>query len=269
MRGTTNSQDIFNLQRDDWNSEFFNRNFGIAKLNKPAFVEQNVQNLSNQIQKLLKLGYDKNFNLIQLDVGIEQSSLIEALQESAFHLVETKVIFVTEINDSAQILGKNDYKYCRLADMSDMDQIFNLTREAFTYNSSFYSRFKNRRYFSPDETKKYYDAWVKNNLLKDGSFIAVYTKSKNILGYTLILEKGLYADSKLYKAALSAVRFDYWGKEIYSVLSNYAFCYIGLDKFFFDNTTQITNLAMLRRYIKLKRNLSRIEHIFYWKPEAV
>jgi hypothetical protein len=51
------------------------------------------------------------------------------------------------------------------------------------------------------------------------------------------------------------------------MMQSYLFQHMPRERFYVDNTTQLSNYAVIRNHIRGKRILDRIELTFFWKPE--
>ena len=150
------------------------------------------------------------------------------------------------------------------ATKSDLEEILRLTHKCFTNNPSFLSRFTNTRYFSQEETNRYYTAWIENNIENQSSLFFVLKKDQKIIGYSIIKEAGEKEGKKIYRAIFTALHPDYRGHNLYFLIQSFYCNYLPENRFYLDSTTQLTNLAMIQNQIKTQKTLDHIDLIFYW-----
>jgi hypothetical protein len=240
----------FILQEMPWETEFFQKKFVNLKADR-----NNLAAGCATIPELLSRpnSFDIMQTVVQVDGQGYQAETV--LQQTGFKLVETRLIFETQLSKPPHPENRENIRSAR---PDDLDELLDLTHKAFTDNENFYARFKNREYFSPADTRRYYAAWITGNISSKDCIFMVCEEEK-IAGYTFLI-KGRAA----FKVGLTAILERYQGLGVYNRLAEAAFALIPSDRFSLINTTQLTNLAMLKTHIKNKRNLSRIENIYYY-----
>ena len=150
-----------------------------------------------------------------------------------------------------------------MATKSELPDLLNLTHEALTNNQSFFSRFKNRKYFSEKETERYFSSWVENHIDDDKTFFAVVEKENKIIGYYIYKCTGTHKGEKIYKGVLTAVATEYRGYNLQHTMQSFLQNKFPEEKFYLDNTTQLSNFPIIKHHIRNQRNPDRIELTFY------
>jgi hypothetical protein len=254
---------FFSLTSSEWESSFFKKKMGLIHTDdailKASKVDQVIQALKNTIHQ----GEKEKYNILQLIIDSSLYELMLYILETGFFLVDTQIIFRTEIVKS--LLPVESYLTCRAVNDNDLPEIIKLTHDSFTNNPDFYSRYKNLKYFTHSQTKNYYEVRAKNYIYLKNSISTVCEAFNNLLGFTIISPIGSINNMQLYKVILSAVKANYKGKGIYSKLSNYSLNQIPGNTFLLENTTQLNNIPMLKNYLKLNKSLHKIEYICYYQ----
>ena len=191
--------------------------------------------------------------------------LISIVEDNGFRLVETRITFITLIEKQNSIQYTSGEENISFATNDDLEGILSLTHKSFLNNPSFFSRYKNRSFFSYQETKRYYSAWIENHMYDDNTLFAVLKIGGNVIGYYIYKCIGKYNSKRFYKAILAAVDPGHRGRQYHLVMQSFLFKHISDETFYLDNTTQLTNFPTITNHMNSKKRIERIEFIFFKK----
>lgn len=260
---TENDKVVASLKTKEWETTFFRRKFGILRINHNLLLTLGDKTNHHILDSLLAFADENGFNLLEFQCDVSAIELIPIIEQKNFCLVDIRVTFITLILKPISEKYSFDRREMTLARKSDLQEILHLTHKSFTHNPSFFSRFKNKKYFTQEETKRYYSAWIENHLGNDNTLFAVLKRKERIIGYCIFRLVGRYQGKPLYKEILVAVDPDYRGRKASLSLVSFLYDRVPEDQFYLDDTTNLTNFSALKNIIRQRRNLKRIELIFY------
>ncbi len=264
-----NDRDFVSLQIKEWETKFFRKKFGLVTIHHEKLGQLEPEDIYKPLDSLLSHADKKQFSLLELPLNILGIKLCPVLEERGFRLVDTKITFFTLMNkDQIEDHPTNLGEIC-FATEDMMGKIVNLTHQAFSHNTAFFSRFKSEAYFSKEETERYYSAWIKNHLGKRNILFAVIQNKEDIIGYLIYKRVGQYEERPVYKGVLVAVDQKYRGKKLHLALQSFVYRYFPEDAFYLETTTQLGNLSTIKNYIKSKKIPEHIELIFYRRPSEI
>ena len=256
---------LVSLAPNEWESQFFGRPFALLKIDTDVANEKHAQALKSSLESLIltsdKLGYE----VLEVRLNSTQMTLLPILEEKGFRLVDTHAVFITRMRkDMVEVIQPDIAKLC-FADIDLKTDILNLTHKAFTFNPTFYSRFKNRLYFNNDETAKYYSAYIDNYLGNANTLFAVAMAENRVIGYLIYQCHGAHDNLPLYKGILVASDREYSGNHIHFALQSFIYRAIPHDEYYLHTTTQLSNILTLNNYIESKKRLNKVVFILYRK----
>ena len=221
------------------------------------------QTFCNLLQKTTQFADEQGYRIIEATLDVRGFDLIPAMEDAGFRLVDSKVTFLTRIEKSA--LPRFEVQTGRIgwAEPSDLDNIIDLTVTGFVDNPRFFSRFKNRRYFSREESCAYYSAWIGNHFNDPGSLFAVWRQEGRCVGYFFYQHREPKEDYPVLKGMLTAVDRRYQSQKAHLALQCFTFDQLEYPVFYVDNTTQFSNFAVIKNHITAQRRLSAISMVFY------
>lgn len=239
------------ISRKVWESDFFNK----------EIYELSFDGNSNKLEKELN---ELKWDLVECNVNLTDFKHILDLQRIGFNIVDSRIRFLTNIkfNVDDYLFYNPDY-ITRDFQEKDLDTILNLTHEFLTYNKDFISRFKNQSYFKVDDGKKYFAKWINFSFENKRSKTAVVEKDGEVVGFFIMEEKNSYNDLPLLKGILTAVGKEHRGNKLHLVLQTYLFESFGFKSFYLDNTTQLSNIAVIKNHIKSSRKLDSMHMTMY------
>lgn len=248
-----------------WESDFFKRPFAMLEINEAFLTSFDTATLKPLLQKLLQRADAQKTALIELSLDSRGFGLIPTLEAVGFRLVDSKVCFFTLIDRQKTERFNPAVGSLAMAQPEDLPAIFELTKISFCQNPAFFSRFKHPDYFSEEESENYYCAWITNHFDDPLSLMAVLRDKGAVQGYFLYRKGGMHEDLPLYKGMLATVAPAYRQYKSHLALQTFLFDQFPCDRFFVDNTTQLTNFPILKNHITAQRQLQSVTFIFYRK----
>jgi len=243
-----------------WETNFFGRKFGALSLDyNQCDVERDIDTAIN----------DSVYDIIELHLSILGMDLVPILEDKGFRLVETQMSFITLLNKQDIKERPLEIGEVRLAEMADLEKIVDLTHRIFSNNPSFLARFKNRMYFTQEETEKYYAAWIENHLGASDAYVVVVEHESKIIGYLIYSNAGTFNNKPNYRGVLVAVDPDYWGHKIHLAMQPVMYRLLPGEQVYLGIVTQLTNTAAIKNYIRSGKGFESIELIFYWSKKLL
>lgn len=253
---------MLSLKIKEWETGFFNRVFGSLTIHPRFYTHEERQVLHSALNSLL-LKADENYDLIESHCDMSGTRIISIMEDKGFRLVDSKITFMTFMDQSDLKDYSSNSSDVAFAAKDDLSDILRLTHESLTSNPSFSSRFKDPAYFSAEETKRYYSAWIENHFDDPKSFSAISKKNRKAIGFFIYKRGGRYKEKQVYKGILSAVAPDYRGQRLHFAMQSFLHSHFPEEQFYVDNTTQLANLPTIRSHIRSRKELNRIELTFY------
>jgi len=179
---------------------------------------------------------------------------ISRAQALNFELVEIQVEFKTSVLPTIK-----DHTI-RIAKLSDIPVILEITHRCFLEDDSFQSRFKNKTYFTTEQAMAYYEASIVNYFDHPGSFSSVAEIDGEVVGYYMMV----HVEENTYRGIMSAVLPNARRNQLHIKMQHHCWGEVGkeLDVI---NKTQLSNLKVLKNHIREKRELTAIDYIFLKK----
>jgi hypothetical protein len=263
--------DFFRITMKDWETNYFGRKiaaFEIRETLLDARIETDYQRAYKDAKSIVTKSDSADVTLLETNLSPIYFRWAPLLEELRFRLVDTKMAFLTLLDAGSK--ERQDFKLSLDGltivdyDSKYLDQVLVLTDEHFLRNDSFVSRYKNRLYFPEEEAKRYLRAWVENSLRSDASFGSLLLDAAGVpQGYFIYERKGMRNGIPLYKGILSVVAPAFRGKSTHLALQSHLFSRIPDERYYLDNTTQITNLPIIKNHMKSHRNLDHVLFVFF------
>ena len=268
VRSSEDGRVVLGLSEMAWETDFFGKRFGRLEIDAKEKERCEPQDLEKALKDTLSFGDQNGFDIIELELDISWLFHMNLFEDHGFRLVDTKIRFITskektEPNNLPETEGKLGF-----ASEDMKEEILALTRRAFAENPSFKSRFSNKRYFSRSDTERYYAAWIENYIGDENALFAVMKDEGEIVGYLIYVKAGEHEGKHLYKAALMAVAPEHRGKRIYFALRSFIYRRFPEGEIYLDTTTQLTNLSIIKNFIKTKKTLDSIKLVFYRRGQG-
>lgn len=224
------------MKKNEWMSDFY----GIPWLE--------VEGTDDPVDEI------KN-SLLEWRVDVRDIPSFSAAQEKGFDLVETGIMFESKIQGVPK-----DFSGITEASEDDLNDILEITHQCMTLNDKVYTRFKNTKYFSVDQCDEYYRLSVVNNFSKDETITVVSRDDQGVAGFYMIRE----VEKDVYKGVMTGVLPRARGKMLHIKMQQFSFGIMN-RKVTIINATQLNNFNVIKNHMIERRNLSKIEHIFYLK----
>lgn len=259
----------FAIEEKKWESEFFNKRWGLLTckdLSVNTIVEM-PKAMTMELNRILEKS-DQSFDLLEFQATHDLFPLIPYLEIVGFRLVDSKISFKTLLTSDtlAEQQFPLDFANLKIQLFSPqyLKEIIALTNKHLTYNPAFVSRYKNPLFMKPGAAEKYFSTWVNNSLASEHSISCVIVDHHNsVKGYFIYEKKGSENNIPIYKGILTVIDDEYRGKSTHLAMQSFLFSRIKETKYFVDNTTQLTNLPVIRNHVKSHRSLNSISLTFY------
>jgi hypothetical protein len=269
MENSVKEKELASLKIKEWETNFFKRKFGALSIIHTAFERLSYEATKDSLDFILTYADNLQFDVIELHLNILGLNLVPILEEKGFRLVDSRITFITMMHKQHIIKYSCPIGKIHLATKSELSDILYLTHEALTDNRSFFSRFKNRKYFSKKETEKYFSAWIENHIDDSNTFFAVVKKENKTIGYYIYKRAGLHKGGQIYKGILTAVATEFRGYNLQHSMQSFLYDFFPEEKFYLDNTTQLTNFTLVKHHIRTQKNPVRIEMTFYRSKDSL
>jgi len=243
------------LMRKDWDSDFFGRE--VFSLEDPE--RTGLAHLAVELASLDSAGtWATECHLVSADFAIAPT-----LEELGFRLVDSKMTFLSVRAHGDTPHVEVPYGLIRTATEGDLSAIDDMTTRHLVDNPDFHSRFKDRRLYSRDESIRYYAAWNQLVLDRQPELFAVWDSGAGVVAYFNYLRDGIRDDLPVFKGVLTAVEKEHRGHQAHNALQSFLFEQFGVDRFVLNNTTQVTNLAVVTNHIRARKQLHEAIFTFY------
>ena len=249
----------FSLGVKAWETDFFNRLFGSLTWGAADLSGSD----GDEIHRLCVRADAEGYQLTECHVDSEDFGMITTLEEEGFRLVDTRARFLTRWTRDLIPATKPTEGRVISAVPEHRQRMLELTHQGFTDNDRFVSRFKNLNYFTRDEARRYFEAWIDNSAFGDDSASAVYEVNGQTVGYYVYEAKGTHQGLPIVKGILTAVAPEHRGANAQLAMQAHLYRALGYSEWYLDNTTQITNKPVIRNHNRSAKYLSDIAFTFY------
>lgn len=248
--------DSAGITRKDWDSEFFAREIWSADP-RIALDEKKLMESLDEMDEQGVWG-------IECHVPSALFRVIPQLENSGFRLVDTRAVFRTEIDLSSSKQRQDEGNgSIRFATNKDYEAILEITDQTFVSGKNpFPSRFNNRDLFSENEATQYYRAWISNNFDENERLCSVFEVEGEVMGYFLYGIDGSTNPVTL-KGLMAGVRPEQRGSGAHLRMQHLILNELPYHTVLLDNTTQVTNIPVIRNHIRSSRSLKDTLFTFY------
>lgn len=248
--------DSADITRKDWDSEFFAREIWSAD----PTIALDEKKLMKSLDKMDEQGVWG----IECHVPSALFRVIPQLENSGFRLVDTRAVFRTEIDLSSSKQKQDEGNgIIRFATNEDYEAILEITDQTFVSGKNpFPSRFNNRDLFSENEATRYYRAWISNNFDENERLCSVFEVEGEVVGYFLY---GIDHSTNpvTLKGLMAGVRPEQRGSGAHLRMQHLILNELPYHTVLLDNTTQVTNIPVIRNHIRSSRWLKDTLFTFY------
>lgn len=238
-----------------WDSDFFGRDIWQLLLSQPVEID-------DLVAALVELDQTGAWG-VEVEVKPERMADVSVLEEAGFRLVDSRMSFVSRMTvpDIKEIEAQ--VGQIRQAQGDDLESISKLTTQCFVDNPAFHSRFKNPGLYSRTESIRYYDAWNQRCFNDQPELFAVWEVSDEVVAYFNYMRVEHPELNPLFKGVLTAVNPGFRGKNAHNMMQSFLFKRFNEPEWWIDNTTQITNIAVIRNHIKAGKMFQSSSLIFF------
>lgn len=250
------------LTPNEWESSFFDRKLGTLHAPSDSHDRSHHQTV-NDVGALVAVAMTDGIDLLECHLPVSRFTDAAALEQNGFTLVDSKVRFLSEwstddIPPTEPTIGR-----IRSYHASDRERIIELTHENFTYNDQLVSRFKNREFFSENETRRWFEAWITSTAIEGDAATAIFEVDGYVAGYYTYAVRGEIDGLPQVQGILTAVEPEYRGANAQLAMQAYLYAELGFDRWVLDNATHLTNLPVIRNHIRSKKRLEEVNLVFY------
>lgn len=247
----------FFYKNDLWESQYFNLpSIKLVFIDHLKFTRNEFQEALCQFVNFVRDGFGHN-SIITIEIPAEDVRVIQALNDSRFRTIETRLHFVNNALDNF------NWERFQVREAT-IDDISNLKRVA-SYMRNDFDRFHADWSFNIDKADNYLSTYVENSI-KGFTDVVIVPNQDNISPDSFLTANYLKTDwvkldYKISKMVLSAVSSDTnkgWYIKLISEMT-YILKEIGAKSVFMN--TQATNIAVLVTWEKLGYRLGRTTHI--------
>jgi hypothetical protein len=260
---SADGQAVCSLSIKEWETDFFGARFGSLRLESHVVDQAAGSEYLEALDKVLGFADREGYHLIEAMADIRDLEHFPYLEDRGFRIVDTRVTFLTRLAKKDLPPPQVEAGELGFARPDDLGPILRLTHDSFVENPAFFSRFKNRDYFTEEQSAAYFRAWIINNFENEDTLFAVFRESDKLGGYFFYKRQGLHEDRPLYKGMLAAIAPEFRGRHLHLRMQEFLYHQFDGDEFFIDNTTQLTNVPILKNHMTSKKELKEIRVVFF------
>ena len=243
MRATPhNQQGSLSFALKEWDSDFFGRQIRELTLNGPL----NCSELEAALSRLDQEGVWG----IEIRVDPDRMSDIPKLEDAGFRLVDSKMSFVSHLTTSSIDQTPLPFGTLRQVERADLPRVCELTIKNLIDNPTVYSRYKDSRLFTREESIRYYNAWNQRAFLEQPELFAVWEINGNVGAFFNYMRVNHRELNPMFKGILTAVAPEYRGRNAHNIMQSFLFKRFGESEWWIDNTTQVSNTPVIRNHIR-------------------
>lgn len=255
MTGSTASDHFFRMK--EWDSQFFQRVLYSGEVN----LELNAIDWTRLRDELNDLRRN-NVWLVEARVRSSSFDNVRNLEDEGFRLVDSRLEFstLTQLEGQTPTIPVGHMRWFR---ESDWEALERLTHNQFAGNPAFKSRYNNRRYFSEDESHRYYMQWYRWVLENQHPLFCVWEVDEKLAGFYSILRQPDDGKIPRYKVALAAVEPVFRSYGAQNLMQFWIFQNAPDEEWYTINSPALTNLSGLKNNIRAAKHLAYVETYFY------
>jgi len=252
---------VLRYSKKEWESDFFGTKF------YKIFLQEELEKrkLNEELERFVR---EVDFDLVECNLDVSRISSAKILQQNGFKLIDSRAAFKTLINSADKAFDyPNEFPKYKIRNYlpKDNEKIQSLTLRNFTHNNNFTSRYKDCEFFKQGDSERYFEAWVNYSIGREDTHISVATYDDEVVGFLIFEKTGLYKDFPIYKGILCAVETPHRGTKLHLSMQTFLFKQFEHKEFYLDNTTQLSNYAVLKNYIRANRKLDEMALTFLLK----
>jgi hypothetical protein len=200
---------------------------------------------------------------IEVLVTPEQISNVPTLEDAGFRLVDSKMSFISKLSISDVVPKPVPFGRLRQVRKEDLPCVSELTVRHLVDNPVVYSRFKNPDLYSREESIRYYDAWNLRAFREQPELFVVWEVEGEVGAYFNYMRFDHPQFKPYFKGILTVVDPRYRGRNAQNIMQSFLFEKFQEPEWWIDNTTQISNTAVIKNHIKAGKAFHGSELIFF------
>ena len=208
-----------------------------------------------RIDNSVDISHIKDRALLEWRIASNDFDSLILAQKNNFLLVESFIEFTTEVFPESF-----DSTNIRFVVESDVETILYINQESMCMNPNYKTRLNNPIFFDEGACSRYYTSAVSNHIRSEDVLTCVCEIDTEVVGFFMLK----MIDEHTYKGLMTGVIPKARGQKLHIKMQQFLINHIG-HPITLINTTQLSNMAVIKNHIRSKRNLSKIEHIFYKK----
>lgn len=256
------------LTPNDWETRFFERPIGALQIMWDEAVRLDKAEWGRAVAGLAAAADAAGHCLVQCHLDVRGLGLAPALEDNGFRLVDTRITFFTQIDRRAGPRFEPHTGTLRLAGGDDLAALLALTHQGLTHNPRFHSRYKDRAYFTAEESARWFEAWVRHDLADPQSLVAVWEAEGRAVGFVGYARRGERDGIPVYKGTLAAIDPAWQGKRGHLGMLTFLFDRMAADELWIESATQLTNTPIFRNHLVTGKRLDRIELTYFRRPQG-
>jgi hypothetical protein len=253
----------FRVELKEWDSAFFDRPIGTLTWSGGPLLNQTRSADRAALRELCVSVDEAGYRLVECQVNVSEFAAAGCVESAGFRLVDSRLRFLTRWRPAETDPVDPSWGRIRAATVEDRERIIELTHEGFTYNDGFDSRFKNPEYFSIEETRRYYEAWIDSTAYADDAVTAVFEVEGEVVGYYIYQVRGTHEGLPVVKAVLTTVARAQRGAGAHLAMQSFLYRRLGLVECYLDNVTQLGNVAVIRNHMRSGKRYEQTALTFY------
>ncbi|MFH1331523.1 MAG: hypothetical protein ABIJ48_12875 [Actinomycetota bacterium] len=256
------------VRPNDWETRFFGRRFGLLETEAALLASLPFDAREHAVALAASAADEDGYHLLQAQADVRSLEVAAALEVAGFRLVDTRVEFLTRLDRRLAPRHDPPFGVAGPAGPQDRDALLALVQEGLTTNPAFRSRYKDPAFFTPEETSRWFAAWVDGDLADPKTLSAVWRVEEGPAAFFGYARRGEREGLPLYKSTLAVVARSRQGHKAHIFLQTALFDAMPADEFWVRGATQLTNGPVIRNNIALGRRLDRIELTFFRRGPA-
>lgn len=249
------------IKKKEWESDFYDRAlFSVI----PPVQKWNYNDIPDFRKQLEETLADAQSGIYEFELDARYLFLSATLEDMGFRLWDSRYQFITLFKKSEL----PHYKYTlpesariRAYRPDDLDAVLEINEAFLIHDDQLISKYKSP-FFEEGSAAKWFTAWVRNSL-EEGALCSVLEESGAVKGYFIYADKGQHKDLTLFKGILSSIHPDFRGLNLHLALQEYILKeMIDFEAFYIDNTTQISNMPIVKNHFSSRRYPSSIKLVF-------
>jgi hypothetical protein len=257
------------LAPNDWETRFFGRRIGSLTLDTAALSRAPAEAAAQAIALAGQAADAAGYTIVQARLEVGALQLAAALEQAGFRLADTRVEFLTRLDRRTAPRHLPPFGSVAFAGLEHRDALLALVHEGLVANPQFQSRYKDPAYFTPEETRRWFTAWVDSDLADPQALVATWEVEGAAAAFFGCTRRGEKSGLPLYKSTLAVTAPGWRGHKAHMFLQTALFAALPQDGFWMQSVTQIGNGPIIRNNFALGRRLERVDLVFFRRGPVV